>query len=45
VERVLKEAIAFRPTVVVLTHAVLVRGRLYVRLLLADQEARGLARG
>ena len=38
VDSVLTDAIAFRPTVVVLTHAVVVRGRLYVRLLLADQD-------
>ena len=38
VDNVLKDAISFTPTVVVLTHAVLVGDRLYVRLLLADQD-------
>ena len=38
VERVLSDAIAFRPTVVLLAHAVVKGGRLYVRLLVADQE-------
>jgi hypothetical protein len=38
VDSVLSDAIAFRPTVVVLTHAVLKGGRLYVRLLVADQD-------
>jgi hypothetical protein len=35
---VLSDAIAFRPTVVVLTHALVKGGRLYVRVLVADQE-------
>jgi hypothetical protein len=38
VDSVLNDAIAFKPTVVVLTHAVVMRGRLYVRMLLADQD-------
>jgi hypothetical protein len=38
VDSVLSGAIAFRPTVVMLTHAALKGGRLYVRLLVADQE-------
>lgn len=38
VDSVLKEAIAFRPTLIVLTNATVVGDRLYVRLLLADQE-------
>ncbi len=38
VDGVLKEAIAFTPTLVVLTRAVVVGDRLYVRLLLADAE-------
>lgn len=37
VDQVLSEAIAFRPTLVVLTHAVVKGSRLYVRLLLADE--------
>lgn len=38
VDSVLKEAIAFTPTLVVLTNATVVGDRLYVRLLVADQE-------
>ena len=38
VDNVLNGAISFTPTMVVLTHAVLVGDRLYVRLLLADQD-------
>jgi hypothetical protein len=38
VDGVLKEAIAFTPTLVVLTSAAVVGGRLYVRLLVADQD-------
>lgn len=38
VDDVIHQAIAFTPTLIVLTHAVLVGDRLYVRLLLADQE-------
>ena len=38
VDNVLKDAISFTPTMVVLTHAVLVGDRLYVRLLVADQD-------
>lgn len=38
VDGVLKDAIAFTPTLVVLTRAVVVGDRLYVRLLIADQE-------
>jgi len=38
VDEVLSGAIAFRPTVVLLTHAMVKGGRLYVRVLVADQE-------
>ena len=38
VDGVLKEAIAFTPTLVVLTSAAVVGDRLYVRLLVADQD-------
>ncbi len=39
VDSVLSDAIAFRPTVVVvIRQAVLIRGRLYLRLLVADQD-------
>jgi hypothetical protein len=38
VDDVIRDAIAFKPTLVVLTHTVIVGDRLYVRLLLADQE-------
>ena len=38
VDNVLKDAIAFTPTLVVLTSAAVVGDRLYVRLLLADQD-------
>ena len=38
VDGVLKDAIAFKPTLVVLTRAMVVGDRLYVRLLIADQE-------
>jgi hypothetical protein len=38
VESVLSEAIAFQPTVVLLTSAVVRGGRLYVRLLVADRD-------
>jgi hypothetical protein len=38
VDGVLKDAIAFTPTMVVLTRAMLVGERLYIRLLIADQE-------
>jgi hypothetical protein len=38
VDGVLKKAIAFTPTLIVLTSATLVGSRLYVRLLVADQE-------
>jgi hypothetical protein len=38
VDSVLKEAIAFTPTLVILTNATVVGARLYVRLLIADQE-------
>lgn len=37
VDTVLSEAIAFRPTLVVLTHAVVRGNTLYVRMLLADE--------
>jgi hypothetical protein len=38
VDSVLSHAIAFRPTVVVLTHDLVRRGRLYFRLLVVDQD-------
>jgi len=38
VDDVLKEAIAFTPTLIVLTHAAVVGDRLYVRLLVADSD-------
>ena len=38
VEGVLKDAIAFTPTLVVLTRALVVGDRLYIRVLIADQE-------
>lgn len=38
VDGVLKDAIAFTPTLVVLTRAVVVGERLYIRLLIADRE-------
>ena len=38
VDDVLKEAIAFTPTLIVLTHAALVGDRLYVHLLVADSD-------
>ena len=38
VDNVLNDAISFTPTMIVLTHAVLVGDRLYVRILLADQD-------
>ena len=37
VDTVLSEAIAFRPTLIVLTHAVVRGNKLYVRILLADE--------
>jgi hypothetical protein len=38
VDGVLSEAIAFQPTLVVLTHAAVVGDRLYIRLLVADKD-------
>ena len=38
VDGVLKDAIAFEPTLVVLTRAMVVGDRLYVRLLIADKD-------
>jgi hypothetical protein len=38
VDGVLKEAIAFTPTLIVLTNATIVGGRLYVRVLVADKD-------
>jgi hypothetical protein len=38
VDSVLKEAIAFTPTLVLLTSAAVVGDRLYIRLLIADRE-------
>ena len=37
VDNVLTEAIAFRPTLIVLTHAVVRGNKLYVRMVLADK--------
>jgi hypothetical protein len=37
VDEILKEAIGFKPTLVVLTSASVVRDRLYIRLLVADE--------
>lgn len=37
VDTVLSEAIAFRPTLIVLTHAVIRGNKLYVRMVLADE--------
>lgn len=37
VDNVLSEAIAFRPTLIVLTHAVVRGNKLYVRMVLADK--------
>ena len=38
VDTVLNEAIAFKPTMIVLTHAVVRGNRLYVRMVLADAD-------
>jgi hypothetical protein len=38
VDDVLSEAIAFQPTFIALTHAAVVGDRLYIRLLLADED-------
>jgi len=38
VDGVLQEAIAFKPTLVVLTHAAVIGERLYIRLLVADSD-------
>src|SRR5262245_51478468 len=38
IDEVLRDAIAFTPTLVVLTNAAIVGDRLYVRLLLADRD-------
>ena len=38
VDGVLQDAIAFKPTLIVLTHAAVVGARLYIRLLVADSE-------
>ena len=38
VDGVLHDAIAFKPTLIVLTHAAVVGSRLYIRLLVADSE-------
>ena len=38
VDTVLSEAIAFKPTMIVLTHAVVRGNRLYVRMVLADED-------
>ena len=38
VDDVLAEAIAFQPTLIVLTHAAVVGGRLFIRLLVADPD-------
>jgi hypothetical protein len=38
VDGVLHEALAFAPTLIVLTHAAVIDGRLYIRLLVADSD-------
>jgi hypothetical protein len=38
IDEVLSSAVAFQPTLIVLTHAAVVGARLYIRLLLADRE-------
>ena len=38
VDNVVKEAIAFRPTLIVVTHAVVRGNRLYVRMVVADED-------
>jgi hypothetical protein len=38
VDGVLQEAIAFKPTLIVLTHAAVVGARLYIRLIVADAD-------
>jgi hypothetical protein len=38
VDDVLKEAIAFKPTLIVLTNATIVGDRVYIRLLVADKD-------
>lgn len=44
VDGVLKDAIAFKPTLVVLTRALVVGERLYIRLLIADQDGEQTAK-
>jgi hypothetical protein len=44
VDGVLRDAIAFKPTLVVLTRALVVGERLYIRLLIADQEGEQTAK-
>jgi hypothetical protein len=44
VDGVLREAIAFKPTMVVLTRALVIGERLYIRLLIADQEGEQTAK-
>ena len=38
VDGVLQDAIAFKPTLIVLTHAAVVGARLYIRLIVADSD-------
>jgi hypothetical protein len=38
VDTVLSEAIAFKPTMILLTHAMVMGNRLYVRMVLADKD-------
>jgi hypothetical protein len=44
VDEVLRDAIAFTPTMVVLTRALVIGERLYIRLLIADQEGEQTAK-
>jgi hypothetical protein len=44
VDEVLRDAIAFRPTMVVLTRALVIGERLYIRLLIADQDGEQTAK-
>jgi hypothetical protein len=45
VDGVLRDAIAFKPTLVVLTRALMIGERLYIRLLIADQDGEETAKG
>ena len=44
VDGVLRDAIAFKPTMVVLTRALVIGERLYIRLLIADREGEQTAK-